>query len=397
MRILFSGTPAFGHLLPMLPLERVARRAGHATAMLTHSSMAEAVAPAPVLHAGPTVEAVLAEVTRRTGADAGQDMSPATAAEFFGGVRVDLGAEEAVAQARAFAPDLIIVETADYLGRFAAAVLDVPVVTHGVGIALEEQLAQAMDAAAATRLSALELTLPEPRASVDPWPACLQRDTWQPPVGRIAIRSEAYESEAYESEAHASEAHESEPHVSEAQEGGDEGDGAKVAFPGRENLPRVLVTLGTFLDEPELLAGIVDSLAGPEVNVVVAVNPSAQTDTAPIERAGVRVVGFVPMRRLLEGVDVVVASGGAGTVLAVLGSGIPMVLLPMALDKPLNAERASAVGAAMVVDSPDQTGKAVTKVLSDESFAHGASKVAQEIADMNSAETVFTLLLEHVS
>ncbi|MEV1077951.1 nucleotide disphospho-sugar-binding domain-containing protein [Streptomyces sp. NPDC050211] len=349
--------------------------------------MAEVVAPVPVLHAGPTVEAVLTEVTRRTGADAGQDMSPATAAEFFGGVRVDLGAEEAVAQARTFAPDLIIVETADYLGRFAAAVLDVPVVTHGVGIALEEQLAHAMDAAAATRLSALELTLPEPRASVDPWPACLQRDTWQPPVGRIAIRSEAYESEAPESE----------PHASGAHEGEDESEGAKLAFPGRENLPRVLVTLGTFLDEPELLAAIVDSLAGPEVNVVVAVNPSAQANTAPTDRAGVRVVGFVPMRRLLEGVDVVVASGGAGTVLAVLGSGIPMVLLPKGLDKPLNAERASAVGAAIVVDSPDQTGKAVTKVLSDESFAHGASMVAQEVAEMNSVETVLTLLLDHLS
>ncbi|MDO0939160.1 glycosyltransferase [Streptomyces sp. DG2A-72] len=307
-----------------------------------------------------------------------------SSAEFFGGVCVDLGAEEAIAQARTFAPDLIIVESADYLGRFAAAVLDVPVVTHGVGIAIEEQLAHAMDAAAGARLSSLELTLPEPRASVDPWPECLQRDTWQPPVGRIAIRSEA---------------HESEPHASEAHEGEDGSEGSKPAFPGpgRQHLPRVLVTLGTVLDEPELLATIVDSLAGPEVNVVVAVNPSARADTAPTERTGVRVVGFVPMRRLLEGVDVVVASGGAGTVLAVLGSGIPMVLLPMGLDKPLNAERASAVGAAMVVDSPDQIGKAVTKVLSDESFAHSASTVAQEIADMNSAETVLTLLLDHVS
>jgi UDP:flavonoid glycosyltransferase YjiC (YdhE family) len=371
MRILFSGTPAFGHLLPMLPLERAARRAGHTTAVLTHSSMAEAVAPVPVLEAGPTVEAVLIEIARRTGADASQDMSPATVGEFFGGIRVDMGAEEAVARARAFAPDLIVAEAVDYLGRFAAAVLDVPVVTHGMGIAIEEQLVEAMDVAAAKRLSALELTLPEPRALVDPWPECLQRDTWQPPAGRIAIRPEAHEGE-------------------------DETGWSKPEFPGREGLPRVLVTLGTILDEPAVLAAIVDSLAGPDVNVVVAVNPSAQADTAPAGRAGVSVVGFVPMRQLLQEVDVVVASGGAGTVLAVLGSGIPMVLLPMGLDKPLNAERAAAVGTAMVVDSPDQVAGAVAKVLSDESFARNASTVAQEIAAMNSAETVLTLLLERL-
>jgi len=40
MRILFSSTPAFGHVLPMLPLARAARRAGHETALLTHPPIA---------------------------------------------------------------------------------------------------------------------------------------------------------------------------------------------------------------------------------------------------------------------------------------------------------------------------------------------------------------------
>ncbi|GGY00806.1 hypothetical protein [Streptomyces minutiscleroticus] len=45
MRILFPGTPAYGHLLPLLPLERAARRAGRTTAFLTHPSLASVMAP----------------------------------------------------------------------------------------------------------------------------------------------------------------------------------------------------------------------------------------------------------------------------------------------------------------------------------------------------------------
>ncbi|MFJ4978428.1 hypothetical protein ACIP6X_24330 [Streptomyces coeruleorubidus] len=107
MRILFSGTPAYGHLLPLLPLERAARRAGHTTAFLTHSSLGGLVAPAPVHSAGATPEDTLGAFQRQTGTNAATDMSPATAGEFFGGTRVDLGAGEALAAAHDFGPDLL--------------------------------------------------------------------------------------------------------------------------------------------------------------------------------------------------------------------------------------------------------------------------------------------------
>ncbi|MGP4043609.1 hypothetical protein [Streptomyces sp. 2A115] len=140
MRILFSGTPAYGHLLPLLPLERAARKAGHATAFLTHASLGDLVAPSPVLSAGASLEETLGEFRRRTGTDAAEDMSPATAGEFFGGTRVDLGADAAPAAARGFGTDLVVAETADFLGPLAASHLGVPWASHGVGIALESPL-----------------------------------------------------------------------------------------------------------------------------------------------------------------------------------------------------------------------------------------------------------------
>lgn len=371
MRILFSGTPAYGHLLPLLPLEKAARRAGHTTALLTHPSMAEVVAPVPVLPAGPTLEAVFAEVHRRIGANAAEDMSPQTAAEFFGGSRVDLGAEEALAAAADFAPDLIVAESADFLGPLAAAALSVPWVSHGVGIAIEAPLADAMRAAAALRMSERGIAPSEPIASVDPWPAILQRHTWKASGDRISVRPEPHEAEGH-------------------------ADWSPPRFPGREQLPRVLVTLGTIVDDTELLAAVVKSVTAHEVNVIVAVNPSAETDQLSVDPRQVHLAGFVPMARLLEGVDVVVSAAGAGTVLAALSSALPMVLLPMGLDKPLNAERAAAVGAAAVVHHANDVGEAVARVLSDPSFRAAAAMTAERIALMNTADDVLAQLLERM-
>jgi UDP:flavonoid glycosyltransferase YjiC (YdhE family) len=367
MRILFSGTPAYGHLLPQLPLERAARRAGHTTAFLTHPSLASVVAPAPVLPAGATLEATLMEFQRRTGKDATTDMSPATAGEFFGGTRVDLGADEALAAARAFAPDLVIAETADFLGPLVASELGVEWASHGVGIALEAPLAEAMRSTAVARAAARGTTLTRPFASVDPWPACLQRDDWKPSADRVTIRPEAHESEAA-------------PRW------------RRPSFPGREHLPRVLVTLGTVIDDSEALVRIVASLAGEDVNVVVALPPSAEGETLPVAGEGVHVTGFVPMGLLLQGVDAVVSSGGAGTVLSVLGAGVPMVIWPLGLDKPLNAERTAALGAAEVIGAADEAGAAVTRVLGQPSYRTAAQDAAAHIAAMTPAEDVLTLL-----
>ncbi|GGX97297.1 glycosyl transferase [Streptomyces minutiscleroticus] len=372
MRILFSGTPAYGHLLPLLPLERAARRAGHTTAFLTHPSLASVVAPAPVIAAGATLEVTLAEFQQRTGKDATADMSPATAGEFFGGTRFDLGADEALAAAHAFAPDLVVAETADFLGPLVAAELGVKWASHGVGIALEDPLAEAMWSTAEARAAARDIVLTRPFMSIDPWPACLQRDDWEPSADRVTIRPEAHGSEAHGSEAAP--------------------EWRQPSFPGREHLPRVLVTLGTLVDDSDALVNIAASLAGQDVNVVVALPPSAEGKTLPVEGDGVHVTGFVPMGLLLQGVDVVVSSGGAGTVLSVLGAGLPMVIWPMGLDKPLNAERTAALGAAEVIGAADEAGAAVARVLEQPSYRTAAQVAAGHIAAMNPAEDVLSLL-----
>ncbi|MFG3208869.1 nucleotide disphospho-sugar-binding domain-containing protein [Streptomyces tendae] len=371
MRILFSGTPAYGHLLPLLPLERVAREAGHDTAVLTHGSMADVVAPARVLAAGASLEEILLEVQRRTGANATEDTSAATVGEFFGGARVDLGLDEALAAAREFGPELIVSDYVDYLGPAVAAGLGVPWASHAVGIAVHASQREAMRTAATDRMRERDITPTDPVASVDPWPECLQPDDWTAAPDRIALRSTAYESET-ETET---------------------GSWSRPEFPGRDHLPRVLVTLGTIVDDADTLAAIVDSLGAHDVNAIVAVNPAADASGLSVDTSRVHLTGFVPMNLLLDGVDVVVSSGGAGTVLAALSSGTPMVLLPMGLDKPVNAERAAHIGAAVVVTEPGAIGEAVGRVLTDPSYAEAAATASKQIAGTHTPEEVLDLLL----
>jgi UDP:flavonoid glycosyltransferase YjiC (YdhE family) len=193
-----------------------------------------------------------------------------------------------------------------------------------------------------------------PIGFVDPWPDGLLLPGRTLPAGRIPIRPE--------------------PHSDPTSTW------SPPEFTGREDRARVLVTLGTIADDPAALTAILDSLAPLDVNVIAA--PHGRLGDRQADSAWLRLAGFVPMKQLLEGADVVVSAAGAGTVLSALSSARPMVLFPMGLDKPVNAERAAVAGAAVVIDAAGQAGDAVRQVLGDPKVAGAAAKVAAEIAAM---------------
>jgi UDP:flavonoid glycosyltransferase YjiC (YdhE family) len=99
------------------------------------------------------------------------------------------------------------------------------------------------------------------------------------------------------------------------------------------------------------------------------------------------------MRDLLHVTDLVVSAAGAGTVLATLSAGLPMVLLPLGLDKPVNAERAASVGAAEVVDDPAEIAGAIQKVLEGDTYRAAAQTMATEISAMPSPRQVLETLI----
>ncbi|GLZ01786.1 nucleotide disphospho-sugar-binding domain-containing protein [Actinoplanes sp. NBRC 103695] len=165
-------------------------------------------------------------------------------------------------------------------------------------------------------------------------------------------------------------------------------------FPGGADRSTVLLTLGTAADDREVLTRVVVATTALDVNVVVAPHQTDDLDMSRLDPELVLVAGFVPMADLLRSADLVVSAGGAGTVLSTLGAGLPSVLLPFGLDKPMNAERAAATGAALVVTDPDAIGEAVAKVLGDEAYPAAAGRMADEISAIDSPARVVDILTE---
>jgi UDP:flavonoid glycosyltransferase YjiC (YdhE family) len=362
MRVLFTAVPIYGHLLPLLPLAEAAADAGDRVAVAVPPSMAGLVGGLATLPVGPDPDALLAENTRRTGT---ADMTgPRAVASFFAGTRVDLTYDEALYRAREFRPDAIVADEYDTVGPMVCAALRVPLVQHAIGLPVSPPpLVPAMAALLAPRYRARGLARVDRAALVDPWPPALHCPQWTPPAGRLPIRARPYT-----------------------------GPPADLTL-ATSRRPRVLVTLGTVLLDAAMLDALVDAVAALDgVDVLAAVAPGAARALAD-HRDNVRFVGFVPMAQLLAaGVSVVVAAGGAGTVLAALGEGIPMVLWPRGAEKPMNAERVAAAGAGVVIDEPAHAAAAVRKVLDNGSYRAGAERIAEQIRHAPDPATVWAAL-----
>lgn len=371
MRILFSSTPAHGHLLPQLPLARAFRERGDEVAVLTSAGLAPVLAPEGIelLPAGPMPDVLLAEAAKRTGTDASAHPTPEAVAEFFAGARIDLGGDEALAAAKSWGPDLVVSELCDYVGPLVAADLDVPLATLAYGPSLPAEFSEGLAATAASRYTDRGLT-PRPASwYLDTCPEAMQWDDWQAPEGRLPMRSEP---------------HRGAPTAPAGDAGTGEAGGAGAA--ARDGVPRVLVTFGTVFSAPEVLNPVLRELAAAGYDLRVTLGLTASASDFDVDSEHVTFFGFTPLHELLRGIDLVVAHGGAGTTFGTLASGIPMVIAPQGADQFMQADRVAAAGAGLALlpgtALPEGVAKSAAAVLANPSFAAGARTIADQIAAM---------------
>ncbi|WP_432971758.1 glycosyltransferase [Dactylosporangium sp. CA-233914] len=372
MRVLFTAVPIYGHLLPLLPLAEAVVAAGDEAAFAAPASMAPLAGEIPVHPAGPEIEQLLAENDRRTGGadmfDHG-DVSPVAA--LFAGTRVDLAFDETLARAREFGAGAVVADEYDAVGPMVAAALRIPLVQHAIGLPVAPPpLVPAMAALLAPRYAGRGLRHTARVALVDPWPPALQEPGWVPPADRLPIRPRPYAGSA---------------------------PAGLPPFATEGPRRRVLVTLGTVLLDAGMLDALVNAVAALDGVDVLAVVPPGVARSLTDHRSNVRFVGFVPMAQLLAGgVEVMVAAGGAGTVLAAMSRGIPMVLWPKGAEKPMNAERVAAAGAGIVIDDPARAAEAVLKILDQRSYSMSAAAVAEQIASTPPPAAVWSALRDRL-
>jgi UDP:flavonoid glycosyltransferase YjiC (YdhE family) len=371
MRILFTGVPQHGHLIPLLPLARAFRARGHCVAIMVPAACVPVVSDEDlhVLVAGADVPSVVAEVLRRTGEDVRGECSREAVVQAFTTARIDMSVDDSVAVATAWRPDLVVHDLMDYVGPFVAAVCNVERVSHTFGADVSADFVRIAEVQAAAEYRTRGVRWRPSRWVVDICPPDLQVDGWQMPPGWLPMGPEAYQS----------------PSTTRS----------KIPKPFARK-PGVLVTFGTVFGNPEALAPIVQVLSSHDFALRVTLGPNQSRDEFSVGSEFVSFEEFMPYRELLEGVDVVVAHGGAGSNLGALALGLPLVLVPQGADQRGQAERVAAAGAGICIPgdefSPTRIAVAVNEIVHKSHYRAAAGKLARQIGDMPTPDDVAAIL-----
>lgn len=382
MRILFTSSPGWGHVHPMVPLANAFRERGDDVLWATGSDAA-------VRLEREGITAACAGIGEREGmAEFFQqfpevhDVPPPSKSDFmfprlFGTIRAASMLSDLAPVARAWAPDLIVSDAAEFAGPIVAAMLDIASVSHAFGGLLPEpRVAAAGDTVAALwKEQGLE---PRPYGGMydhlylDIYPPSLQ------PAER--------------------------PHVSATQllRPGTFATAGAEALPdwlvASTGAPLVYVTFGTVFSNDAALASVIEGVRELDVRVAVTVGPHGDPDSLGVQPENVHVARYIPQGQLLPNCAAVVSHGGSGTFLAALAAEVPQLCVPQAADQFFNAAAGTRAGAGLALqpDEVDATAvrEAVQRLLSDPAFAAAAQGVSKEIGEMPAPRAVADALAQ---
>ena len=377
VRILLSTWPAHGHLLPMLPLARAARRAGHDVVVASGAEMAaEArrrgfaawdVGPSRA-EADAAFGAVVPDITVIDPAE----RVPTIIAGIFGAAAL-LRADDLVPRAMTWQPDLVVHPITELAGAVAAERSGARRLVHGFGPLPAEawswfgaRFDQVCEAWSVPTL--VDDILESP--FVELCPPSLQRDAVAAFGHRVPMRPGAGDVVPGE-------------HLPW-------GAGDLAALPYERT---VHLTLGTlFHSNTHVFEAALAGLRELPVNVIVTVGPGADPASLGSQPAHVLVTDFVAHELLLPHCSTIISQGGPATILAALDHGIPHLVLPQGADQFLNAPVLQASGAGLALmpaeATADRIGAAVGRLLEEPSFTEAARRMQVELSVMPGPEAV---------
>lgn len=151
--------------------------------------------------------------------------------------------------------------------------------------------------------------------------------------------------------------------------------------------PVVHVTEGTIhVRQPFVLRAAAQGLGHADIEVIMTTGKHrdpADLDIGPLA-PNIRVERYVSHGDLFPHTDVVVTTGGAGTVLSALAAGVPLVVVPTGWDLPENAQRVVQAGVGVRLHprncTPKKLQAAVETVLGDPAYRRNAQRIGAALA-----------------
>jgi UDP:flavonoid glycosyltransferase YjiC (YdhE family) len=382
MRVLFTTTPWIGHFQPLVPLARVVAAAGHEVAFASSRAFGPLIEEEgfAAMPAGRASDDEVATVRAMAADEDIHDPRRATAA-FYVQIMVDMNTRcmvpDLVDICRAWKPDILVREEAEFGGTIAAEHLGIPhaavqVLYFFARTSLEGAVSKKLDRVrrewglppdpkleALHRYLFLSFTPPsfiEPGAHIPPTMHFLQ-----PPQSR---------------------------------------NGGSDALPdwvrGPLQRPVIYVTMGTAMSKvrsmfPDMFFDVIptllEGLRAEAGTLIVTVGRDRAPEEVDPHLPNVHVERYIPQELLFPRCDLVVTHGGHNTVLPALQFGLPLVLIPFWADQPDNARRCAELGVGEVIQSADVTpevmGSTARKVLMEPSnYREQVLRVQSEIVSL---------------
>jgi UDP:flavonoid glycosyltransferase YjiC (YdhE family) len=263
-------------------------------------------------------------------------------------------------------PDIVLHAAVDLAAPLLAAERGIPSVTYGLGLMLEPALlgAMAQRVAPLWRASGLD---PDEHAGLlryrylDPIPTSLQ-----PQLGDAAAVAEPVR-----------------PSIP-----GDPGAALPAWVDTLGNRPVVYVSLGTVpvFNQLSTFTTLLGALAHDDVDLIVTVGPTNDPAALADQPENVHVEQWLPLAPLLPRCDAVLCHGGAGTTLAALSCGLPLLLTPQGADQFVTADACAHAGVARVLRPDEHTataiGDAIRTILGESTERAAARALRNEIDAM---------------
>jgi UDP:flavonoid glycosyltransferase YjiC (YdhE family) len=371
-RVLFTSCPAYGHLLPMLPLIRAAARAGHEVRVATGPDLAGAVAARDLTACavGPSWESAWsAHEAVWADPDVPEEQRMLAGVVALFGAPALARLDDLAALAASWRPDVVVHEVLEPAGSMLADRLGVRGVVHGIGPMFPFYAPLIEAAGAAIGEPGLGERLASETA-VDLCPPSLRPGGLPPWPDTVAVRPDAGEPGPLSPEV------------------------ARLLAGER---PLAYFTLGTVKNADAAdFATALRALASYDGVVVASTGGRLTAEELGPLPSNVVVAGFVPQGVVLERAELLVSHSGSGTMLGGLAHGVPQVALPRGTDQPDNAALLVRCGAGLLVEPEDYAAgsiaAAVEAVLGDPAFRSAAERVRDEIAGMPDADSAWSAL-----